>query len=148
LRDRSHVSVPWRGLRSFGRFGRGCLRPPPTCFRPLAGITVFRTQPSRYCPLVAREVSVPWRGLRSFGLPQKTFCSFCWLWVSVPWRGLRSFGPGLCRRDLIQRDPVSVPWRGLRSFGQIRNSADLGKTISFRPLAGIRVFRTKTTLRR
>jgi len=42
-RTRYQVSVPWRGLRSFGPAGsaRWCDR--LLSFRPLAGITVFRT---------------------------------------------------------------------------------------------------------
>ena len=45
----------------------------PECFRPLAGITVFRTD-ELLCELFGDiEVSVPWRGLRSFG-PELVDC--------------------------------------------------------------------------
>ena len=37
-------------------------------FRPLAGITVFRTDGVRIYGVNLPVVSVPWRGLRSFGL--------------------------------------------------------------------------------
>ena len=36
-------------------------------FRPLAGITVFRTVSNWLRDLDVTKVSVPWRGLRSFG---------------------------------------------------------------------------------
>ena len=111
------VSVPWRGLRSFGlcrphvyraavgkfpspggdyglsdgagdllRALRGVKFPSPggdyglsdpvykldglvflLSFRPLAGITVFRTCPRLRDPVQLLLVSVPWRGLRSLG---------------------------------------------------------------------------------
>ena len=86
-------------------------------FRPLAGITVFRTWTFRPERAGLRRVSVPWRGLRSFGPVRLEKRPLGLGGVSVPWRGLRSFGPrsSTCRRCPMRL--VSVPWRGLRSFG-------------------------------
>ena len=126
------VSVPWRGLRSFGPVGGplGILMA-LISFRPLAGITVFRTSPTasatapretfpspggdyglsdaarqKYLQYV-RMVSVPWRGLRSFGLGHLGIDREPDLWVSVPWRGLRSFGPDdwRCKRPSWREFP-------------------------------------------
>ena len=87
------VSVPWRGLRSFGRGLGG--RPSQHCglsFRPLAGIRVFRTRRTPSGADAVRFVSVPWRGLGSFGLLELSSLEMKVEDVSVPWRGLGSFG--------------------------------------------------------
>ena len=137
------------------------------CFRPLAGIRVFRTRdPWRLCHL-PRRVSVPWRGLGSFGhldnpdrpLRPNGFRPLAGirvfrtrarpdhnprsLPVSVPWRGLGSFGLTAPPADALAAG-VSVPWRGLGSFGPPARLVALDQLYSFRPLAGIRVFRTRT----
>ena len=62
--------------------------------------------------------------------------------VSVPWRGLGSFGLATGARETEAAWLVSVPWRGLGSFGQGACMISNPRIISFRPLAGIRVFRT------
>ena len=46
------------------------------------------------------------------------------------------------KRCMARRYSVSVPWRGLRSFGPTATVAGLFAFTSFRPLAGITVFRT------
>ena len=111
-------------------------------FRPLAGITVFRTEAYHYRLRVDYKVSVPWRGLRSFGLDASTIPRHRLGVVSVPWRGLRSFG---------QRRHWKSKWRptGFPSPGgdyglsdRFRPKGPPGTRPSFRPLAGITVFRT------
>ena len=137
------VSVPWRGLRSFGLGPSwGCLPSQWISFRPLAGITVFRTGcgertfPLRYGwfpspggdyglsdwlgPVLMWGLGLGFRplaGITVFRTETSTAQKIEQICVSVPWRGLRSFG----RDDLqdVQESDggVSVPWRGLRSFG-------------------------------
>ena len=165
------VSVPWRGLRSFGQPAAASGPPPNSVFpspggdyglsdsntgeadltwslgfRPLAGITVFRTWDSRCARLARRKVSVPWRGLRSFGLMELYKERLAVMWVSVPWRGLRSFGPDQVhkRAELFYAFPSPGGDYGLSD----RNGrSPCGPCfLGFRPLAGITVFRTELTL--
>ena len=112
------------------------------CFRPLAGITVFRTRAVGKGLLYLLSVSVPWRGLRSFGLTRRL--DYPAIGVMFPSPG-GDYGlsdpvhpsdevfyasefpsPGgdyglsdWCWRQLSSAtsSSVSVPWRGLRSFG-------------------------------
>ena len=117
----------------------------PPRFRPLAGITVFRTLPGPDGPDCARRVSVPWRGLRSFGLCSLVIvCSACsvfpspggdyglsdWVYavpIKIAEGGFRPLAGITVFRTLKGSNPsckvrsVSVPWRGLRSFGQARS---------------------------
>ena len=86
-------------------------------FRPLAGITVFRTR----WPRAPAGWLIP---------------------VSVPWRGLRSFGPTALavEETAIFEFPSPGGDYGLSDReGKTSNSRG---TLSFRPLAGITVFRT------
>ena len=88
-------------------------------------------------------VSVPWRGLRSFGLTVIGPPTGRLTLVSVPWRGLRSFG-----RDCHDYPAWSGHWfpspggdYGLSDWGTPHSARhSFG---SFRPLAGITVFRTR-----
>ena len=127
LSDRTGAEGPTRGRASF---------------RPLAGITVFRTvvtviaannarprfpspggdyglsdlrQPGRN-----RHRPVGFRPLAGITVFRTGFISLPKgrrQVVSVPWRGLRSFGPISPPERPTSHSSVSVPWRGLRSFG-------------------------------
>ena len=173
------VSVPWRGLRSFGLpssrpeawrssgfpspgggYGlsdlHGHHRDEPAClwfpspggdyglsdkvpllsrgtcsasFRPLAGITVFRTFATMQSQMRLMHVSVPWRGLRSFGRT-----AACRRRRPPPRFPSPGGDYGLSDSDKSRftadiRPGVSVPWRGLRSFGPKTMKVTLGKGI-------------------
>ena len=114
-------------------------------FRPLAGITVFRTCGHAHLGDQRYLVSVPWRGLRSFGPGCPGIRISPYHMVSVPWRGLRSFGLVETGEWIWDPTEVSVPWRGLRSFGLVFPIVARGAASDFRPLAGITVFRTRVS---
>ena len=138
------VSVPWRGLRSFGHGGfwdeeRGKIE------FPSPGGDYGLSDRHRARPGVRRVlVSVPWRGLRSFGLGVDQDLPGAHGWVSVPWRGLRSFG--LLRLVLGNYERLKFPSPGgdygLSDVGVFRCVVTGGER--FRPLAGITVFRTES----
>ena len=95
--------------------------------------------------LLRISVSVPWRGLRPFGLKygRLHLCTF----GEFPSPGgdcglsdkCQDMEVGVCYW-------VSVPWRGLRSFGPHPTWWATASRSSFRPLTGIRVFRTALVL--
>ena len=137
-------------------------------FRPLAGITVFRTAELIDQAAALIQVSVPWRGLRSFGLrrwiPHRgTTCLFpspggdyglsdqgypCILPPWCPEFPSPGGDYGLSDRDVLYWPAPTVscfrPLAGITVFrtSAARETAEV-RDLGFRPLAGITVFRTQ-----
>ena len=111
-------------------------------FRPLAGITVFRTTQSANYQTLTFPVSVPWRGLRSFGRVDRR----------CPRMGQGSFpSPGgdyglsdfTIRTTRVRLRVSFRPLAGITVFRTLGGRRQLPRVVrSFRPLAGITVFRT------
>ena len=115
------VSVPWRGLRSFGRGEKWSTGKESIGF-PSPGGDYGLSDRSAGPPGAGGPAEFPSPG-GDYGLsdvyrsPPLQGGSGG---VSVPWRGLRSFGPTAISLTLKPGAQVSVPWRGLRSFGRSR----------------------------
>ena len=110
-------------------------------FRPLAGITVFRTERAMQRAYHHHLVSVPWRGLRSFGRSlRQTGARYMYTFPSPG--GDYGLSDSAKLKSFTGIHSVSVPWRGLRSFGRKTVVGLIYGVSCFRPLAGITVFRT------
>ena len=112
-------------------------------FRPLAGITVFRTGQVLTYTVGLTNVSVPWRGLRSFGLDDLPLLRQARIRFPSPGgdyglSDLKAEAQALCGEVEFPSPGGDYGLSDCRAHSRHRSSC-----MCFRPLAGITVFRTR-----